>query len=67
MTESHSLALGLGATTKLWVPSSDLQVKLRVGIWKHLIGEDSQESLVLQGDQTSQSYRKLTLNVHWKD
>ena len=55
MTESHSLALGLGATTKLWVPSSDLQVKLRVGIWKHLIGEDSQESLVLQGDQTSQS------------
>ena len=25
------------------------------------------ESLVLQGDQTSQSLRKSTLNIHWKD
>jgi len=25
------------------------------------------ESLGLQGDQTSQSYRKSTLNTHWKD
>ena len=30
-------------------------------------GEDSWESLGLQGDQTSQSYRKSTLNIHWKD
>ena len=29
--------------------------------------EDSWESLGLQGDQTSQSYRKSTLNIHWKD
>ena len=31
------------------------------------VGEDSSESLELQGDQTSQSYRKLVLNIHWKD
>ena len=30
-------------------------------------GEDSLESLGLQGDQTSQSCRKSTLNIHWKD
>ena len=30
-------------------------------------GEDSQESLGQQGDQTSQSSRKSTLNIHWKD
>ena len=30
-------------------------------------GEDSWESLGLQGDQTSQSWRKSILNVHWKD
>ena len=30
-------------------------------------GEDSWESLGLQGDQTSQYYRKSTLNSHWKD
>ena len=30
-------------------------------------GEDSWESLIQWGDQTSQSYRKSTLNVQWKD
>ena len=30
-------------------------------------GEDSWESLGLQGDQTSQSSRKSGLNIHWKD
>ena len=29
--------------------------------------EDSLESLGQQGDQTSQSQRKSTLNIHWKD
>ena len=29
--------------------------------------EDSWESLGLQRDQTSQSWRKSTLNIHWKD
>ena len=31
------------------------------------VGEDSWESLGLQGDQASQSYRKSILNIHWKD
>ena len=31
------------------------------------IGEDSWESFRLQGDQTSQSWRKPVLKVHWKD
>ena len=31
------------------------------------VGEDSWESLGQQGDQTSQSERKSTLNIHWKD
>ena len=30
-------------------------------------GEDSWESLGLQGDQTSQSWRKSILNIHWKN
>ena len=30
-------------------------------------GEDSWESLGLQGDQTSQSQKKSVLNIHWKD
>ena len=29
-------------------------------------GEDSWESRGLQGDQTNQSWRKSTLNIHWK-
>ena len=29
--------------------------------------EDSWESFAQQGDQTSQSLRKSTLNIHWKD
>ena len=31
------------------------------------VGEDSWEPLGLQADQTSQSDRKSTLNIHWKD
>ena len=31
------------------------------------VGEDSRESLGLQGDQSSQFKRKSTLNIHWKD
>ena len=30
-------------------------------------GEDSWKSLGQQGDQTSQSYRKSVLSIHWKD
>ena len=31
------------------------------------VGEDSWESLGLQGDPTSPSWRKWVLNIHWKD
>ena len=31
------------------------------------VGEDSWESLGLQGDQTSQFQRKLVLSIHWND
>ena len=31
------------------------------------VEEDSRESLGLQGDQTSKSYRKSVLNIHWED
>ena len=31
------------------------------------VGEDSWESLGLQGDPTCSSQRKLILNIHWKD
>ena len=31
------------------------------------VGEDSWESLGQQGDQTSHSWRKTVLNIHWKD
>ena len=31
------------------------------------VGEDSWESLGLQGDSTSPSERKSVLNIHWKD
>ena len=31
------------------------------------VGEDSRESLGLQGNPTSLSWRKLVLNIHWKD
>ena len=51
---------------------------VRVGLWRKLsakklmllncgVGEDSWESLRLQGDPTSQSWRKSVLNIHWKD
>ena len=31
------------------------------------VGEDSRESLGLQGDQTNESQMKSTLNIHWKN
>ena len=51
---------------------------VRVGLWRKLsaeelmllncgVGENSWESLGLQGDPISQSQRKSVLNIHWKD
>ena len=50
---------------------------VRVGLWRKLsakelmllncgVGEDSWESLGLQGDPTNPSYRRSVLGVHWK-
>ena len=39
----------------------------RIDVFEFGAREDSGESLGQQGDQTSQSSRKLTLNTHWKD
>ena len=50
----------------------------RAGLWRKLstkelmllscgVGEDSWESLGLQGDPTSLSWRRSVLGVHWKD
>ena len=51
---------------------------VRVGLWRKLsteklmllncgVGEDSWESLGLQGDSTHPSWRRSVLGVHWKD
>ena len=51
---------------------------VRVGLWRRLstkelmllncgVGEDSWESLGLQGDPTSPFWRRSVLDVHWKD
>ena len=40
---------------------------LRIDAFELCVGEDSLESLGLQGDQTNPSQRKLVLNIHWKD
>ena len=51
---------------------------VRVGLWRKLsaeklmllncgVREDSWESLGLQGDPTSPSWRRSVLGVHWKD
>ena len=39
----------------------------RIDAFELWYGEDSWESLGLQGDPTSQSSRKSVLNIHWKD
>ena len=39
----------------------------RIGAFELCIGEDSWESLGLQGDPTSPSHRRSVLGVHWKD
>ena len=55
-----------------------LVLHVRVGLWRKLsteklmllncgVGEDSWESLGLQGDPTNPSKRRSVLGVHWKD
>ena len=51
--------------TRIQVPWRQLNVKELMFL--KCAGEDSWESLGLQGDPTSQSQRKWVLNIHWKD
>ena len=48
-----------------WTIKKAEHLELMVSSWD--AEEDSWESLGLKGDQTSQFYRKSTLNIHWKD
>ena len=63
--------------SRLWVFQWSC-MDVRVGLWGKLsteklmllscgVGEDSWESLGLQGDPTSPSWRRSVLGVHWKD
>ena len=45
----------------------ELDHKKGLMLLKCRVGLDSWESLGLQRDQTSQSWRKSVLNIHWKD
>ena len=45
----------------------DLEIVILSEVSHFSVGEDSWESLGLQGDQTSQSWRKSILNIQWKD
>ena len=49
-----------------WLPYS-LPILYKLMFMNYSAGENSWESLGLQEDQTSQSYRKSTLNTLWKD
>ena len=43
------------------------RLSAKESVLSNCAGEDSSEFLGQQGDQISQSKRKLTLNFHWKD
>ena len=56
-------SLSLLVTTSLF----SIQDILLIYFIHYLYSQDSWESLGLQGDQTNQSPKKSTLNIHWKD
>ena len=61
-----SQSYGFSSTIWMW----ELDYKEGWALKKLLncsVGEDSWVSLGMQGDQTSQSWRKSVLNIHWKD
>ena len=60
-------AVFFNSHVQIWVgpsrrPSTKELMLLNCGV-----GEDSWETVGLQGDQTSPSWRKSFLNIHWKD
>ena len=54
---------------KPWVYKCECWTVKKAECWRidSGVGEDSWESLGLQGDPTSPSWRKSVLNIHWKD
>ena len=65
-------------STKVHLSRLWFSQQMWVGLWRKLnteeflllncgVGEDSWESLGLQGDPASPSWRKPTLNIRWKD
>ena len=66
---SHSQSY-VFSSSHVWMWELDYKIKLNDKELMLLIcgiGEDSWESLGLQGDPTSPSSRKSVLNIHWKD
>ena len=56
-----------GPSSHVWMWELDHKESRESTLWNCGAVEDSWESLGQQGDQTSQSLRKSTLNIHWKD
>ena len=58
------------SSSHVWMWELDYKGKLtseELMLLNSVVGEDSWESLGLQGHQISQSSRKSVLNIHWKD
>ena len=58
------------SSSHVWVRELDYKeswVPIYWFFWPVVFGEDSWESLGLQGDPTSPSQRRSVLGVHWKD
>ena len=57
------------SSTHVWMWELDYKESWVLKNWCFwtVVGEDSWESLGLQGDPTSPSWRKSVLNIHWKD
>ena len=58
------------SSSHIWMWVLDCKIKLsteELMLLNRGVGEDSWESLGLQGNPTSPFKRKLVLNIHWKD
>ena len=62
-SECQNWVHGIGGVLK----HAHIQSGVRITLLNCDVGEDSCESLGLQGDPTSPSWRQSVLNIHWKD
>ena len=66
-TKVHLVKTGFSSShVGMWETKRNLSTK-ELMLLNCGVGENSWESLGLQGDPTSPSYRKSVLNIHWKD